>query len=490
MADKIRHGIRTWLRIQPAQNGYIQLTETLNFEGNAIKNRIWYRGEGEELSQLYSQLDTDKTRFWAAKCTPGMEIRKVHVGIPAMLADMLASIVAADMNVIEAGNRQQEWDNIAKDNKFKELVKEAITQTLYIGDGAFKISFDTLLSPYPIIEFCAGDMIDIVRQRGRVKEIVFKTVYTNNGQEYVLCEHYGIGYIHYELLRNDRECELNAVPELASLKDVTWNDNFMIAIPLMFYKSPKYKGRGKSIFDSKIDSFDALDEAWSEWLEALRLNKTKVYIPNCMLPRNPYTGEVLNPNPFDNAYIQVESDVSEGASNKIERDQSDIAHESYLATYITALDLCLQGIMSPSTLGIDVKKLDNAEAQREKEKATLYSRNNIVEQLQEVLPELVNTVFKAVDTFNKTAIKDIDINITFGEYANPSFESQVETVSKAKQGGIMSLEASVDELYGDTKDDEWKQEEIARLKAEQGIAQMEEPQLNIPDKVDIDEYRV
>lgn len=485
MADKIRHGIRTWLRIQPAQNGYIQLTEALDFEGNAIKNRIWYRGEGEELSQLYSQLDTDKTRFWAAKCTPGMEIRKVHVGIPAMLADMLASIVVADMNVIEAGNRQQEWDNIAKDNKFKELVKEAITQTLYIGDGAFKISFDTLLSPYPIIEFCAGDMIDIVRQRGRVKEIVFKTVYTNNGQEYVLCEHYGIGYIHYELLRNDRECELNAVPELASLKDVTWNDNFMMAIPLMFYKSPKYKGRGKSIFDSKIDSFDALDEAWSEWLEALRLNKTKVYIPNCMLPRNPYTGEVLNPNPFDNAYIQVESDVSEGASNKIERDQSDIAHESYLATYITALDLCLQGIMSPSTLGIDVKKLDNAEAQREKEKATLYSRNNIVEQLQEVLPELVNTVFKAVDTFNKTAIKDIDINITFGEYANPSFESQVETVSKAKQGGIMSLEASVDELYGDTKDDKWKQEEIARLKAEQGIAQIEEPQLNMPDKVDI-----
>ena len=485
MADKIRHGIRTWLRIQPAQNGYIQLTETLDFEGNAIKNQIWYRGESEELSQLYSQLDTDKTRFWAAKCTPGMEVRKVHVGIPAMLADMLASIVVADMNVVEAGNRQQEWDNIAKDNKFKELVKEAITQTLYIGDGAFKISFDTLLSPYPIIEFYAGDMIDIVRQRGRVKEIVFKTVYTNNGQEYVLCEHYGMGYIRYKLLRNDRECELNVIPELASLKDVTWSDNFMMAIPLMFYKSPKYKGRGKSIFDSKIDSFDALDEAWSEWLEALRLNKTKVYIPNCMLPRNPYTGEVLNPNPFDNAYIQVESDVSEGASNKIERDQSDIAHESYLATYITALDLCLQGIMSPSTLGIDVKKLDNAEAQREKEKATLYSRNNIVEQLQEVLPELVNTVFKAVDTFNKTAIKDIDINITFGEYANPSFESQVETVSKAKQGGIMSLEASVDELYGDTKDDKWKQEEIARLKAEQGIAQIEEPQLNMPDKVDI-----
>ena len=43
----------------------------------------------------------------------------------------------------------------------------------------------------------------------------------------------------------------------------------------------------------------------------------------------------------------------------------------------------------------------------------------------------------------------------------------------------MSIEASVDELYGDTKDDEWKQEEIARLKAEQGISDMEEPALNM-----------
>ena len=69
--------------------------------------------------------------------------------------------------------------------------------------------------------------------------------------------------------------------------------------------------------------------------------------------------------------------------------------------------------------------------------------------------------------------------MNFGEYANPSFESQVETVSKAKTGGIMSIEASVDELYGDSKDDEWKKEEVARLKAEQGIVEMEEPALNL-----------
>ena len=43
----------------------------------------------------------------------------------------------------------------------------------------------------------------------------------------------------------------------------------------------------------------------------------------------------------------------------------------------------------------------------------------------------------------------------------------------------MSIEASVEELYGDSKDDNWKREEIARLKAEQGVVEMEEPGINL-----------
>ena len=42
----------------------------------------------------------------------------------------------------------------------------------------------------------------------------------------------------------------------------------------------------------------------------------------------------------------------------------------------------------------------------------------------------------------------------------------------------MSIEASVEELYGDSKDEEWKKAEVSRLKAEQGIAEMEEPGIN------------
>lgn len=478
MAEKIRSSIKTWLRIQPAQLTSIQLQEILNYEGNAIKNRIWYRGDSEELSQLYKQIPGDRTRFWTAVPTTGMEIRKIHVGIPGVIADTLTDIVIADMNDFDLSSRQEEWKEISRENKFKDLLSEAVTETLVIGDGAFKISFESGLSQYPIIEFYPGDKIDIIYNRGRVKEIIFKSIYHHNSREYVLLEAYGKGYINYTLTRDGRECDMKSLPETAGLMDTVWNDDFMMAVPLKFLKSSKWKGRGKSIFDGKTDAFDSLDEAWSQWMDALRANRTKEYIPEGMLPRNPHTGEILKPNTFDNRYIKTDTPMSEGQSLTIDLQQGQIPHESYLATYVTALDLCLQGLISPSTLGIDVKKLDNAEAQREKEKATLYTRNKMVQVLQEILPELVNVVFKSYDTWMQQPIEDIEADIPFGEYANPSFESQVETVSKGKQGGIMSIEASVEELYGDTRDDEWKAEEVARLKMEQGITELEEPMIN------------
>lgn len=194
----------------------------------------------------------------------------------------------------------------------------------------------------------------------------------------------------------------------------------------------------------------------------------------------------MKPNAFDNRFIKIASDRAEGASNEITLQQANIPHESYLATYITALDLALQGIVSPSTIGIDVKKLDNAEAQREKEKTTLYTRNTIVEALQEFIPQLVNMTINSFNVLNRRPIEEIAVNVPFGEYANPSFESQVETVSKAKTSGIMSIEASVDELYGDSKDEQWKSEEVIRLKSEQGISEVDEPYVN----TDLDGFSV
>ena len=95
--------------------------------------------------------------------------------------------------------------------------------------------------------------------------------------------------------------------------------------------------------------------------------------------------------------------------------------------------------------------------------------------LQYCIEGLIDKVFKVLNLMQNEALEDTEAEVTFGEYANPSFESQIETVGKAKAQGVMSIESIVEELYGDSKSDEWKAEEIKRIKAEQGIAEVEEP---------------
>lgn len=487
MFEKVKESIaskmRSFLKIHTANGKSFNIDELLDFDSNVAVNKIWYRGESYELSQLYNQLDDNQYGFWGSVQTAGIEIRKMHTGLPKIMVNLLSSVVADDMQDVkftsEADNTL--WHDIAEENTFDTLVKSAINKTLYTGDGAFKISIDTDISQLPIIEFFEADRIKVKRKRGRVVEIIFKTAYSKDANTYILYEHYGKGYIRYELKNSfDKEVELDTLEQTAGLNNIEWDGDFMLAEYVSFYSSDKFEGRGQSVFDAKRDNFDALDETWSQWVDALRAGRTKTYIPENLIARNPNTGELLKPNAFDNRFIKLAPSMSENNDGKVSTESANIQHDSYLATYITALDLCLQGLISPSTLGIDNKKLDNAEAQREKEKATLYTRQTIVAELQRVLPALIQSVFYAYQTLNKLPLNDVECDVTFGEYANPSFESQVETVGKAKAQGIMSIEASIDELYGDSRDDEWKKEEVERLKAEQGIVtDMQEPAVNM-----------
>jgi hypothetical protein len=99
----------------------------------------------------------------------------------------------------------------------------------------------------------------------------------------------------------------------------------------------------------------------------------------------------------------------------------------------------------------------------------------LVDVLNDVIPELVSAVLNACNQLElKAVISDISVEVKFGEYANPSFESQVETVGKARQSGVMSIEQSVEELYGDSKSSAWKEQEVQRVKAEKGIVPLGE----------------
>ena len=250
-----------------------------------------------------------------------------------------------------------------------------------------------------------------------------------------------------------------------------------MAVPMKFFKSPKFENRGNSIFERKSDNFDALDEVISQWIDAIRAGRVKNYIPEDLVPKHPETGHAMRPNPFDNQFIKIGSSMKEDSKDQIDQIQADINYDAFVQSYASTLDMCLQGIISPSTLGIDLKKTDNAEAQREKEKTTLYTRGKIINTLHEVIPLLVDTTLKVYDNMKKRTPKDYEVSVTFGEYASPDFDSTVEVVGKAKSYGIMSLEQAIEELYGDTWTDEEKALEVQRIK--EGDTVIDEPAATI-----------
>lgn len=474
VGDRIRMALRSFLRIDPASAQTFHISEVLDWQGNAFQNRIWYRGDSSELNEFYHQTaDRSTGRFWASVPTRGREIRKIHTGLPKEIVETLSGLVVADLNELEFPERQKAdvWKQIETENDFRSLVTRALNGCMVIGDGAFKISIDPEVSSFPILEWYDGDRVEFVRKRGRVQEVIFSSGYPGG---YTLREHYGFGFVRYQLLRGETEVSMDSLEETARLgSGVTFDPSLMLAVPFRIRESAKWPGRGQSFFEGKTDSFDALDEAWSQWIHAMREARPKTYFPSSMVPRDPESGVPMRPNAFDNQFILAENDMSEGAKNQIQLQQAAFYAEQYNSTYITALDLALQGIISPSTLGIDTKKLDNAEAQREKEKTTLYTRQSIISALTDVLERLVNVTFGAYAILNGQQPDRTEVDVTFGEYANPSFEAVVETLSNPNTP--MSIEAKVEELWGSAKDDDWKADEVRRIREEQGLVQMDEP---------------
>ena len=467
IGERVREKVKNWLRLNPAPQQSFNINEYTTRETEIIRSQLWYRGDANELFQFFHQLNGVQGSFWGSVPSDS-SVRKVHSGIPAIIADTLAYIVKSDMDGIEAPD---EWDDIAKNIDFVETVGKAIIDTLVEGDGAFRVSAD-------------GDKIELgfvgaSRCEYEDDEVIIHTEYSAKKRTYMLSERYGKGFIESRLYdENGHEVPLSTVPDLVKVQPyIVFNGGYCLAVPLRFYASKKYKGRGKSIFDGgRSDCFDALDEVISQWWDAVRQGRVKQYIPESMMPRNPNDGSLLAPNQFGNNYISVSAPLIEGVNNQeIKTVQPEIRYEAFVSAYTNALLMCLQGLVSPATLGIDVGKMSSADAQREKKDVTGHTRNTITAALENVLPKVINAVFMTLDNIHNTEPIEREVTVSFGEYGAPDFDSRVETVGKAATYGIMSTETQVDELWGGSKDDEFKAAEVQRIKTEKGIMPASEP---------------
>ena len=242
-----------------------------------------------------------------------------------------------------------------------------------------------------------------------------------------------------------------------------------MGVPCRILHNPNDKYYGLGIFESKIDILDDIDQALSQASQTVRVSTPVEYYPTSLLEKTPDGNPVL-PKAYNRQFIEAPSNLPgpDGTvgSERIQTTQPQLNFNQYQEEVKNKIDIFLTGILSPATMGIDIAKKDNAEAQREKEKITLMTRNNIIASQRKIIKEVMEIALDLTEFMQTDKItfdKEYDFSVIYNEFGSPSFESKLQALTPAYNSGAISTERYVEALWGDMLSDSEKQEEINKL---------------------------
>ena len=457
----------------------------------------WYTGDSDELGNFYTsegimQYNIEpfygrnkRSYFWYISSSES-DVKKTHSGLPRAIVDTLSNIVG--FPVIKCNKEWQEiLDKIMDDNNLEKIVtKEQVPLTYVEGWGAFKITWDMEISQYPIVVYYKANEVDYIKKAGRVIGLIYKDYYNDGRKRYLITE---TRVVKNKDLHIDKAIfEVTATEELKELKfedvevfknTVTHHElkgvNCLLGGASVFYEDTNRDLYGRSIYKGKLDLFDDLDQALSQASNSVRRSTPQEYINTDYLERDMKTGLPRMPKVYDRKYVGykggVNSDGSIGGGTPVMVTQPNIDFSKYSNEAISIVVMILQGIMSPATLGIDVAKKDNAEAQREKEKVTIFTRKDTIKAETRVLKSLITQLLIAYQIIenqdDETPVKTIDfgVSIKFDEFADDSFENKVKVLGDAYASDVISDKMYVQKLYGDSLSDEDLEYELNYIKS-------------------------
>lgn len=459
---------------------------------------VWYYGDGDELLNFYTRgnLFTYNTEplysrnkrsyFWCISSTES-DIKRTHSGQPRNIVDTLVMITRFPVISTEGKDTNKLLQTILKDCKLKNIYKnQQLPLTLVEGWGCYKINFDKDISEFPYPVYYRAENVDFIIKSGRVVGCIFKDYYTDGeNKNYLLTETRSVKYDAYkdikyleiekEVFTTDKSGkyvtsvpfeDFKNIPELAGLtkeglKLKIENLDKLLAVPsILFENVSNHFGYGRSIFTGKIDLFDDLDQCLSQASNTVRRSTTTEYFNSEFLERDPDTGMPKQPKAYDRKYVLVtgqrDADGGSKSTDPVQATQPELNFEQYSDQAVQILMQILNGIMSPATLGIDVSKKDNAAAQREKEKMTVFTRNAIIDSEIDILKELCEQLLCAYELMHEGTVtnKSYGITVKFSEFADDSYENKLEILGSAFDNELISDEMFMDKLYGQSLSEE------------------------------------
>ena len=457
---------------------------------------VWYDGDGDELLNFYTRenyigfnyepfyMRNKKNYFWAISSTEA-QIKRTHSGQPRNIVDTLVNIMPFPL--ISAGEDTNKLQAVVRESGLEQVYKdEQLPLTLVEGWGCWKINWDKDVSDYPSVEYVSAENVDFIYKNGKIIGIVFKNYYTSDKKRYLLLETRSIEWKPnssaaegsegervlvitnelYELPMNMaatdddtplKKVDLKTVPELESVEERIEIGPFdkLFAVPcVLLGNTSRQWGYGRSIFTGKIDLFDDLDQALSQSSNAVRLSTPIEYIDEEYLERDK-NGLPKKPKAYDRKYVMMKGQKNGdglATGQPVQITQPSVEFSRYSDHAVQILLQILNGILSPATLGIDIAKKDNAAAQREKEKVTIFTRNALINGEERILRSLMEQMLMAKEFMDTGAVSvhAYDISVKFNEFADDSFENKLEALGKAYDMEEISTDMYLNKLYGDT----------------------------------------
>lgn len=469
---------------------------------------IWYLGDSDRLKNFFTRANaisynTDplynenkKSYFWAVSSTEH-DIKRTHSGHPRNIVDTLVYIMSIPNIAATAGKEPDDvLKKILKANKFKQQISQkSRPMTLVEGWGAWKINWDNKLSDYPLLLYYRADRVDFIYQSNQLRAIIYKDFFQDEkGLNYVLYETRRLGdyldpntgetttslFIEKELYQETQSnqlipCKLEKLPQLKDVKPQIVVSNFkhFLGYPNIFYHDVSEEFYGRSIFTGKTDIFDDIDQCMSQGANSVRRSTVHEYFNTLYLETDPVTGLPVQPDAFDRKYIMYAgaagADGSIAGSTPVQVVQPNVGFMQYAEEEKNLLLNAIAGIMSPAAMGIDIAKKDNAADTREKNQTTIFTRNNLLDEEQDIFEHVASDLLVAHELMHlkegeELTCTDYDIAVEYDEFASDSFEKKLETIQTGWAGGLLSDEMAIERLYGDSISKETKKRELDFLR--------------------------
>ena len=517
------------------------------FTRKTTEYMLWYAGNEEALRDFFesgayiSKDGSTQNLFWEKAPS---DYPMLHSGFPALLSAKQPSILFGNgyeikVEVLNAGGdtvnetATAEVQSLLDDvfipkMRLNENLIDGATKESWGGHVFPKISVDTTLSPYPILEMADIRYGEVIVKRGITLGIVFhewinKKGIDNREVQYRLDETYrtasaddftasegnparirqgeaeiGDAVIEYKLYRLNEKGEATeiALDEIPETQDIIKPFFVFQGVKgaMAFSKPNKLPNHdfidspyGASDYAHSRSQFDTLDEVWSELRRETRDNKSIVEWPATLLPKDQDTGKPYVQKFRTNVVISS-ADLREGIKNDPHLFEIVDKTESLVAKLNKAIEnVCVNAEISPISLGLSdaIGANSSDKTLRERSKATIDLRNKKLSLWKPLLEQAliryleVASWMKAqgfempgVDALD-VDFENLNITVTFPEYVSDTETDRVDKIGKARAAGVMSIREGVKAFHSQ---DGWSDDEVEKEVEEIRIDQNLSPQ--------------